>query len=282
MNFDRAQDDEELGAVGERERRLLRRYLLGAMAEDESGKLDERLFSGNELLQEVEVEQENLIEAYVRGDLGEEEAVQFEAQCSRSPQLQERVEEFRVLLAALQRKPEVKAAKANARIWDRVLLVLTPALAVAVCILAVVSVRQLRTIRGLNAQAESMPQQAAATPATVQAPGLAAGTPFVAFLTASVPRGEASLPHIAIPSSASLVELQVELKGAGDGLWNAELLEGNKVVWQSARVQPQHVGQEEFLALYLAASNLPPGSYSVQYGPSASPGLHTGQFVVTQ
>jgi hypothetical protein len=258
----------------DKDRQELRQYLLGMLPEDEAVELDERLFSGEEMLHRLQEEQETLSEDFVSGRLSPEEAAQFREQCSRSPRLRGNVEELKTLLAGLRQRTEAIRAPAaltpaRPRLRERWLWVLSPALAAALCVVAVLYVQERHAVERLQTTT-----QEAAVQAPIEGEPVSGGQPYAAFLAASVTRGAGSTPQIAIPPAASTVDLQVEVRDAvsSNGDWTVTLLQGGEPIWKSARVRLQKLGAETFLELHLAAGVLRPGAYSVQWARAGEPG----------
>ena len=67
------------------------RYLLGDLSEDEKTRMEEAYFADDAKFEELELAEEELIDAYVRQELSPEEEEQFKARLMQSPRLVERV-----------------------------------------------------------------------------------------------------------------------------------------------------------------------------------------------
>lgn len=52
----------------------------------------------------------------------------------------------------------------------------------------------------------------------------------------------------------------------------AEVLRSTEAIWNSSHIPLHRIGQEEFLALFIDAGDVSPGSYVVQYVPTTRPG----------
>lgn len=76
---------------------LTRQYLLGALSPADVAYLEENYFVDNEFFQEVEIAEDELVDAYVRGELSEEETRQFKSNLARLPRLAERIKFAQVL-----------------------------------------------------------------------------------------------------------------------------------------------------------------------------------------
>jgi hypothetical protein len=77
-----------------------RRYLLGQVAESHRGSLEERLFLDDAFFEMFLLEEEDLVDAYVRNELSALERKRFEHRILASPALAARIGFARELLAA--------------------------------------------------------------------------------------------------------------------------------------------------------------------------------------
>jgi len=106
------------------EERQIRRYLLGQLAEADQQRIDERFFLDDEFHEKMQTLERELIDAYVRGELDEDERRPFETYYLATPRRREKVAFARVLLrgaspAAAAAQPEAPAADQPARRWWR-------------------------------------------------------------------------------------------------------------------------------------------------------------------
>jgi len=251
------------------DRQMLREYQLGTLPEDLAAEVDARLFADNGLHREIQDEQDSLIEDFVYGRLTPEEEAAFRTQCGQSPSLQEKVGSFRVFLSALERQSASKPSSIALRL-PRFLFVLSPALALMLCVASFLYVGELRRNAILRSQVQSSSRRPNfAMPSNENKP-----VSVVAFLSANVPRGaSSSAPEIRVPTTASVLELQVELHPApvGEADWDAQLLRGREVVWASAHVPLHRIGQETFLSLAIETESIRAGSYVIRYSPHSDP-----------
>jgi CHAT domain-containing protein/Tfp pilus assembly protein PilF len=70
---------------------VIRRYLLGQLAEDERQQLEEKIMVDNELFNRVLLAEDEMVEEYVQGELPERERESFEASFLSTPQGREQV-----------------------------------------------------------------------------------------------------------------------------------------------------------------------------------------------
>ena len=262
----------------EPDRQQLRDYLLGRMPEDTAEEVDERLFEGNAVLELLEEERQSLVEDFVGGRLNEEEAALFRSQMARSPELGRKVEDFREFLLALKRET---AFSEKRKPLSLVFLFLSPALALLLCVVSLLYVKELHKSADLHAALSAGPQ----TTQVLSHPYAGDPSLATAFLSANVSRGSSGPPEILVPANASTLELQVELRaplpGAKD--WKVEVSAGNELLWQSAHTPVRRVGQETFLTAFVNTQDLPLGPYTISYSPTANPGaIQKRLFVIRQ
>ncbi|MEP6912899.1 MAG: hypothetical protein ABI923_09105 [bacterium] len=93
------------------------RYLLGDLAEDEKARMEEAFFADDAKFDELELAEDELIDAYVRNELSPEQQRQFEAKSAKSPRLLERVNFARALaekadsLSSPESEPSIEPAR---------------------------------------------------------------------------------------------------------------------------------------------------------------------------
>jgi hypothetical protein len=251
----------------------LRDYLLGRLPEKLATEMDTRLFANDELNRELQDEQDSLIEDFVYSRLTPVEDEAFQAQCARSPMLQEKVKSFRVFLSALERQSDSKPSPLILR-FRQFLSLLSPALALLLCFAGFLYIRELHR----NVILSSQLLTSSRTYGSNRPSNEDRRSTVVAFLSANVPRGPSTTPEIRVPASARLLELQVELQPSpsGEADWDVELLHDTEVIWTSAHVPLHRIGQEAFLSLLIDTGSIPSGSYVVRYSLHSDHG--TAQF----
>jgi hypothetical protein len=89
------------------------RYLLGQLDDRESQELEESFFSDDEIFDALVVVEGDLIEAYLHGELTDEEREQFEQQMEASPERRSRVETVRLLTSEAQSAQFLPPASGN-------------------------------------------------------------------------------------------------------------------------------------------------------------------------
>ena len=93
---------------------LLRRYLLGELDEPELERFEEDLFSREGLIDDLSVAEDDLIDAYVAGDLAGSQRARFESQFLTTPRRRERLEAARALRTSVIRSASSRLALVSA------------------------------------------------------------------------------------------------------------------------------------------------------------------------
>jgi hypothetical protein len=245
------------------DQQAIRDYLLGRLPEDQAVELDERLFEDQDLSLALQFERECLVEEFAEGRLSGEEEASFRAQCMRSPSLQEEVQSFRTLIAAISR--QAKPRRWRELRWRWVLFPVAPGLAAMMALLAMM-MYQSHSSRRVDAQLKPQP----APPSVAQ---LKQEPDTVLFLSAIVPRGPAEAAELAIPQNTARVDLEIELRGSDTRQedWHADLLNGTNVVWEFSHLPLQSAGTEHFIRLVVDANLLTSGRWFVRFHPSQNP-----------
>ena len=84
---------------------MAQRYLLGALSDDERDQLEQRYFSDTAEFDEIEIAEDDLVDAYIRGQLTADDSRRFEIVASSSPRLRERVEFAKLLSQKTEASP---------------------------------------------------------------------------------------------------------------------------------------------------------------------------------
>lgn len=285
---------------------LFIRYLLGDLPEDERERLEKEYFADHETLQFLLSVEDDLIDAYVRGDLSPEQRKQFESYFLDSPSKQRRVEFARTLWPVLrdQEKPAAQARPGSPSVWRRFA---SPALAamlsVAVLLVVFLSIQNWR-LRSALKQARSagiefqnqirqLQQELAAQGA---GPELGAAWPLSAkgetismLLAPNLFRdGVGKSQLLAIPPQASSVFLVLKLQPDHRPLYRAvlETAEGAVVRRFDALISRPLAGGGQAIVLELAARSLNRGDYVIRLFAQTDQGhieeLHPYSLTVTR
>ena len=93
-----------------------KQYLLGKLSDEELARFEERYFADDEVFAELELEEDELIDAYVKGGLTRRERKSFERAMHHSGRLRERIAFGEMLLAKT--SPRLSDSKAPWRLRD--------------------------------------------------------------------------------------------------------------------------------------------------------------------
>lgn len=208
---------------------LLTRYLLGTLTEDDAERVDELSIVDDHVAWRLRAVENDLVDAYVRGDLRDETLARFRSAYLASPERRKKVM-FAKGLASVEPAQVVTSSAPHAR---RI------AWALAACIVAIVagaaylvfSARQHEVVR---------PSIVIARQRHVSAPVL----PPVAiamFVLEPPTRAASSIATIEIPAGTAKVVLRARLESAEFPSYEGALrdLATDRVLWQSATVMPR-------------------------------------------
>ena len=148
---------------------LIRRYLLGLLAEEQSRHVEERLLTDDEFHEELSLSEDELIDDYLSGDLTPAERESFAAHFLSAPERQRKLSFARALRKYVSAPAEPAAAPAQGRkllAWPRLLTTQRLKLAAAALILLSLSLGVWRVFfyqsdldKGLVALRASFPEQ---------------------------------------------------------------------------------------------------------------------------
>jgi len=154
-----------------------RRYLLARASENEAEALETRFFESGDDFEEVWGVENDLVDAYLAGELRPEDRSAFEATYLASPVHRDRLASARLLKTTLARPDRPAARRAGSR--------LAPLLALAACVLLALAVWWLR-------RPDARPVELAAVPTPVSAT-----TPSVAPSVPASPEAPPRRPVVA-------------------------------------------------------------------------------------
>jgi hypothetical protein len=212
----------------------LRRYVLGALEERLRVELEELLLTDADAFEALGVIEDELIEEYLDATGTAEDRRAFERSFLDSPRRQQRLDFARALRARASReRPRARVARPLA--W------------MAVAALLVVSVATPLVMR--RASQPPLPS-----------------SPVAAFeLTGGLLRAGGSLPRVAVPAGAVVVELRVELPSNDYPAYRATVLdEDGKEVWSASKLGAEERDEVVAVRLPVASALLAPGDYQAK------------------
>ena len=252
------------------ERELLREFILGGLPTAEAEALEERLFHDGDLYEACEEERLDLIESFVAGELYGDEAIRFNQQCERSPELLQKVEHLRLLRIVLRQKSEMrKAAPLFYRTgWNLNWLLPTFAL-VAAFLIAILAVHYHRD-ESVASQLAAKSQQPQPGTSGTQSGTAPSQSEAVAFLSADVVRGLESIPHIRVSPEATMLQLQIEVpqSALSERFWEVQISHKAQKIFDGSEVLPKHAGATTYLSVSIPIESFKDDIYTVQLKPS--------------
>jgi hypothetical protein len=282
--------------------RRLSRYLIGSLADEEMERLDELSVVDDEFASRLSAAENDLVDAYVRGQLSGETLTRFESHYLSSPARREKVRFAETLHAYQSRAASATAQSTPRRRWlvfpDRV-----PRwgfAAVALVVLAAAGYLLLDNLRLRSLMNESraarasleegeqqlqrqlMGQQAATADtakelarvreslaqlearATMSQQG--DRTAVLSFVLAAPTRGAADIPTLAIPAGTDAVRLRLELEADDFPRYRVALRDParDRIIWRGDNVRPTAGGDAKALSITLNAGLLRPQIYRVE------------------
>lgn len=228
------------------------RYLLGELPEDDVERLDEQSVMDDEFAARLRFVEDDLVDAYTRGELTAERTRRFEAFYLASPRRREKVAFARRLLRAVEqdagRSRAVDSGSAKSR-WIPWAL----AAAVALCLAAGALVQQARVQadltdarqrldaadRRLAVMSSDLAAERRSAAATKQSLAQAQVVPplvAVTLLLTPQTRGTAAVPVVVVAAASHAVPLALRVDDGSGAPFEAELRDpgSNHIVWRSA------------------------------------------------
>ena len=255
---------------------LIRRYLLGLLADGEAEGLEEEYLGRPEVLSRIRAVEDDLLDDYAADRLGPDQRALLERRYLASPRMAERVLAARALrLAALRPGSTAAALPRSTAGWGRRWRF--PLAMAAGLILAVLALSLWRTSESKVAIAPiPRPSIAPVVPPTPSAsgiseppvspsavsprPSLPAVTRVVFALSPVLLRGPAAPPQLRIPSGAGTVVLELNGDPAMRPAGNARLAVGIRTVEGAAVWSgPARQLQDAARPALLAAADVPAG-----------------------
>jgi hypothetical protein len=233
---------------------VITRYLLGELPPQETERLDQLGFTDEDFVLRLQLIENDLVDAYARGDLQPPLLERFTSVYLSSPKRRDKVKFAQALFKVV---PAMQPKRAG---WQSLFTIPTfgwqTALAMATLLLLVTTSwlalenRRLRAER--NALAVARPPVQEKQPPEDRLPSI------VAFNLLPPTRGVAGLQTLAVPPDTDFVSVQAELETGQYPSYRAELrsLPRKELVWKSASVK-RH-------GITIPAATLQPGTYVLE------------------
>jgi hypothetical protein len=239
-------------------------YLLGAAPQDETERLDELSIADDEFASRLSAAENDLVDAYVRGELSGERLEQFQNVYLASPKHRQKVAFAEALVSASDaRGPAVSRPKRPFARFPRW------ALAAAACVVLIAGALELIRISRLRSQpkpelrteAKVLPPEQPPPPAPVPRTTVA-----VALVLLPQTRGAGSIASLRLPLGSDWARFQLELDSDDVVRYRASLRNPatNQVVWRSGTLQSKARGQTRAVSVSVPASLLQPQNYTLE------------------
>jgi len=283
---------------------LMRRYLLGLLAEPEQAALEERFFEDGDILSEMRAVEGDLVDAYVRGRLAPDEKSVFESHYLSVHRHAERVAFASDLLRLADAEPgltprtdSTESRKPFWRKWPSLFQTPQFAMSAALAMIAILVFSGLllfrERARWRQELAKSQAEQAAQeekiraleqeiAKGRVDAAQLAAEleqlrkqrleppeavTPatIFSFLLLTTTRDQAEQQTLRLAPNAARVRLQMKISAGGYKSYRVRIDPvDGGGAWESALVTARSAGVTTTLSVLVPARNLPPGDYNLE------------------
>ena len=232
----------------------LRRYLLGQLSEEEQGRLEERLFTDDTFHHQIEVAEDDLVEAYVSGELSAVERDLFETHFLSTPERLQYLQLTRTLhetfahatAPADERGPRLESRPSRRSVapW----LAVAASLVISFAVISYLALRLAKQERTANQRLTQQESQLAAREtqinqlqsalerekeqlakvqqdtARVERPGPSAGRGVLSFILLPdlATRGrEAGITTLSLPSPSARAQLHLDTEVASDHLYES-------------------------------------------------------------
>jgi hypothetical protein len=221
------------------------RYLLGELQdEEEKARFEQRLLADEKLYEELLIAEDELMEAYLSGELSAGDKARFEEHFLGSPRCRERVENLRALREVLRRRP---SSPIRLRLW--------PALAAAslAVVFAAAWVYEHTVVKRLEGEL-----------AVERVRRALSGPPSIHFvLTPGLTRSDSGTQWLIVPATASEVRLQIDLpKGDPRPPYRAVLeTSDGRQVWSQDLTEPRLTPTGHAVDLIIPAGVFERGDY---------------------
>lgn len=250
------------------------RYLLGDMPEDQAERLDELSIADDEFADRLTAVENELVDAYVRGELAGATRDRFQSHYLSSPRRREKVN-FAESLMVLSDRAAADVGARGWRWWDR-----SPVLAAAACVLLIAAgfltyqnyglrTELLRTQqeRGALERGEREARSQLERPSEKSNPP-PTERPAVDLAIVLLPqtRGIGPLATISIPAETSQANFRLELEAADFAEYRVRLKvpAAGRILWESRAVRPSSHDGVRSVAVGLPGRLLEPRNYILE------------------
>ena len=276
---------------------LLIRYLLGSLPAEEAERLDELSITDDNLAWRLKSAENDMVDAYVRGELSGETLDRFTSVYLATPARREKVEFARTLMAVL---GGGRAPRSQGWLFGH-LAMPRWAVACAAGIAAIAAgflinqqqrlqsqVEQLRTSgaalqaheRELQKKLEQLASSASPPAGSSNEAAPDAGA-MLAVLLPPPARNAARPPIVRIPARTARVAIDMQLEDNDIPIYRVALKDvaGSRILWAGADLKAQTRDRRAVVAIVLPAPLLKPGRYLLELSSGGAPGVVIGNYV---
>jgi hypothetical protein len=261
---------------------LVVQYLLGSVCGEDAARLDELSIANDEFAERLRAVEDDLVDAFVRGELSGNSLDRFQSHYLASPYRREKVRFAESLLALCDRAPAAsRQTQPSARSWPSF-----PAwtFSAAACVMLIaggyllyensrlrdqVTRAQLdrealqQSQRNLQRQIQEQRMPVAEVPE--RRPPAQSPVSTMALVLLPQTRGSGPLAAIALPPAADQAELQLELESGDFDGYQAVLKDpvNGRSLWRSGKLKAASRGDSKLVTVSLPASVLKTQNYSL-------------------
>lgn len=275
-------------------------YLLGTLPEKVTERLDELSITDDDFAVRLTAAEDDLVDAYVRGELSVEMEKRFRSFYLSSPKRQEKVRFAETLLAherraALATNPESPGSSIRVPLGEfpkrpRGFFHLIPqwgfaAVAIVLLVVAAFLLMQNRRLDTQIRQSEAeraqlqqnqqeldkrVQQQRPADSGTAAGPSTAGATSrkvpiasIPAFVLSPALRGAGSIATISVPADAKQIKVMLQLEAADFSKYRVTLNDpvADHAIWRSGEIRAQAKGEAKSVSMLLPTTPLKPQNY---------------------
>jgi hypothetical protein len=259
----------------------IRRYLLGTLVEPKLSEIEQKLLDSEELSQAADVIEDEIIEQYLDGDLGEADKRAVETHFLRPPEHRKKLHFARLLRHRFATAsgeavvpPPVPPRKTQTVRW-----LLTYGGAVAALVLLGWSVYLNQEVgAGLKRQAalqEELSQERAQS-ASLTEKLQALQSPVTLNLRPGLTRGAGGpIPKAAVPAKTDFIKVDVVLLYASPAQFHVRLVDAHtaREIWSETGLTSTLAPPLSRLAFYVPAQLIKAGSYNLVVTPASGPNI---------
>lgn len=262
-----------------RDERLLTRYLLGDLPQEESERLDELSIADGDFCYRLNAAEDDLVDSYVKGELDSKSMERFCTVYLSSPKRREKVRFAKTLAAVAERQDST----APPRSFTTPLVIprwafgsLAAAALLALGLLTLDDVRLRSRVDQARSENAVLAQRERELKGEIEGANRAPAVNTVALLLLPPRRGVEQIPELAIPQGTENAAIDLQLEADDFPAYRVALRRSSSrdELWKSAELKPHPGGARNSVSILLAVGLLQPGNYTLELssaGPNPEP-----------